>query len=83
MPDAVVRTPCPKCQGANLALIHHSAGTWLGGAFLFGALLFVIGFIFPPIWILIPIIWISGIFGALFPRATKWRCRDCNQIWKA
>jgi hypothetical protein len=48
---------------------------------LLSGVLFLFGILFPPLWLLIPVLWVAGLGGAIFVRGKKWHCLDCHHVW--
>lgn len=70
-------SPCPRCGSARVVVISKWVlpfVAWgLGGCFL------IVGFAFPPLWLLIPVFIIlafAGVFGK-----TRLSCQDCQLNW--
>lgn len=76
-----VSQPCPNCLGPRVAPARRSRKEWLGGAFLLSGVLFLVGIFFPPLWLLLPVLWVAGLSGATVIRGKAWRCLDCHHVW--
>lgn len=68
---------CPRCDSNRVQKMSKWAFslTFFGGA---GCLLWV-GFLFPPIWIAVPVLLIMS-FVMLFAKDV-WQCQDCKKSW--
>lgn len=70
-------SPCPRCNSNKVKEINK----WLMSLGVFGSsgCLIWVGFLFPPLWLLVPILMIIS-FIMLFGKSA-WQCQDCNYTW--
>jgi hypothetical protein len=70
-------TPCPRCTSQRVITI--GPGAIAGGLFGSSGCLILVGFVFPPLWLMVPILWLMAFFGLFGKR--RLFCQDCHLNW--
>lgn len=68
---------CPRCHSNRVQKVSK----WIAPITFFatsGCCIWI-GFLFPPVWIAVPILWVLSLV-LLFGKDT-WQCQDCKKTW--